>query len=99
MHNLGNTCFTFMAGKPSHKTISTSIVLNALNAPGVSAEASGHNDLVVKTTKVTAKYGSAYARNQRSLASTTAPCCSMPTSRLANYLDPDKKKLAAKGIT
>ncbi|EOZ4097565.1 lipoate--protein ligase LplA, partial [Escherichia coli] len=32
-HDLGNTCFTFMAGKPEYdKTISTSIVLNALNA-------------------------------------------------------------------
>lgn len=41
-HDLGNTCFTFMAGKPEYdKTISTSIVLNALNALGVSAEASG----------------------------------------------------------
>ena len=37
-HDLGNTCFTFMAGKPEYdKTISTSIVLNALNALGVSA--------------------------------------------------------------
>lgn len=32
-HDLGNTCFTFMAGKPEYdKTISTTIVLNALNA-------------------------------------------------------------------
>ena len=37
-HDLGNTCFTFMAGKPEYdKTISTSIVLNALNALGVAA--------------------------------------------------------------
>ncbi|WP_449401798.1 lipoyl protein ligase domain-containing protein, partial [Escherichia coli] len=51
-HDLGNTCFTFMAGKPEYdKTISTSIVLNALNALGVSAEASGRNDLVVKTAE------------------------------------------------
>ena len=49
-HDLGNTCFTFMAGKPEYdKTISTSIVLNALNSLGVTAEASGRNDLVVKT--------------------------------------------------
>ena len=34
-HDLGNTCFTFMAGKPEYdKTISTSIVLNALNSLG-----------------------------------------------------------------
>lgn len=61
-HDLGNTCFTFMAGKPEYdKTISTSIVLNALNALGVSAEASGRNDLVVKTVEGDRKVsGSAY---------------------------------------
>ncbi|VDZ05429.1 lipoate-protein ligase A [Escherichia coli] len=79
-HDLGNTCFTFMAGKPEYdKTISTSIVLNALNALGVSAEASGRNDLVVKTAEGDRKVsGSAY-RETKIVASTTAPCCSMPT--------------------
>lgn len=34
-HDLGNTCFTFMAGKPEYdKTISTHIVLAALNSLG-----------------------------------------------------------------
>ena len=66
-HDLGNTCFTFMAGKPEYdKTISTSIVLNALNALGVH-----HGTLLLNAD----------------------------LSRLANYLNPDKKKLAAKGIT
>ncbi len=79
-HDLGNTCFTFMAGKPEYdKTISTSIVLNALNALGVSAEASGRNDLVVKTAEGDRKVRIGLSRNQRSWASTTAPCCSMPT--------------------
>lgn len=79
-HDLGNTCFTFMAGKPEYdKTISTSIVLNALNALGVSAEASGRNDLVVKTAEGDRKVsGSAY-RETKIVASTTALCCSMPT--------------------
>ena len=41
-HDLGNTCFTFMAGKPEYdKTVSTAIVLAALNSLGVTAEASG----------------------------------------------------------
>jgi lipoate-protein ligase A len=40
-----------MAGKPEYdKTISTAIVLNALNALGVTAEASGRNDLVAPGT-------------------------------------------------
>ena len=79
-HDLGNTCFTFMAGKPEYdKTISTSIVLNALNALGVSAEASGRNDLVVKPPKVTAKSQDRPIAKPKIVASTTAPCCSMPT--------------------
>ena len=65
-HDLGNTCFTFMAGKPEYdKTISTSIVLNALNALGVSAEASGRNDLVVKTARVAGNGTSVRLRHSR----------------------------------
>ncbi|MGS8722683.1 lipoyl protein ligase domain-containing protein, partial [Salmonella enterica subsp. enterica serovar Infantis] len=41
-HDLGKTCFTFMAGKPEYdNTISTHIVLAALNSLGVMADASG----------------------------------------------------------
>ncbi|MDU7155751.1 MAG: lipoate--protein ligase LplA [Enterobacter sp.] len=85
-HDLGNTCFTFMAGKPEYdKTISTSIVLNALNSLGVTAEASGRNDLVVKTPDRGFHHGTLLLNAD--------------LSRLANYLNPDKKKLQAKGIT
>ena len=50
-----------MAGKPEYdKTVSTNIVLTALNALGVAAEASGRNDLVVKPPKATGISGSAY---------------------------------------
>lgn len=49
-HDLGNSCFTFMAGKPGYdKSVSTAIILNALTALGVAALASGRNDLVVAT--------------------------------------------------
>ncbi len=55
-HDLGNTCFTFMAGKPEYdKTISTHIVLAALNSLGIMADASGRNDLVVKRRTAIAK--------------------------------------------
>lgn len=51
-----------MAGKPEYdKTISTAIVLNALNSLGVTADASGRNDLAVKTPDGDRKVsGSAY---------------------------------------
>ncbi len=100
-HDLGNTCFTFMAGKPEYdKTISTSIVLNALNALGVSAEASGRNDLVVKTAEGDRKVsGSAYRETKDRGFHHGTLLLNADLSRPANYLNPDKKKLAAKGIT
>lgn len=100
-HDLGNTCFTFMAGKPEYdKTISTSIVLNALNSLGVTAEASGRNDLVVKTPEGDRKVsGSAYRETMDRGFHHGTLLLNADLSRLANYLNPDKKKLRAKGIT
>jgi lipoate-protein ligase A len=75
-HDLGNTCFTFMAGKPEYdKTISTAIVLNALNSLGVTAEASGRNDLVVKTPEAIARSPAPPIAKPWIAVSTTAPCC------------------------
>lgn len=100
-HDLGNTCFTFMAGKPEYdKTISTAIVLNALNSLGVEADASGRNDLVVKTPDGDRKVsGSAYRETKDRGFHHGTLLLNADLSRLANYLNPDKKKLAAKGIT
>ena len=100
-HDLGNTCFTFMAGKPEYdKSISTAIVLNALNALGVTAEASGRNDLVVKTAEGDRKVsGSAYRETLDRGFHHGTLLLNADLSRLANYLNPDKKKLQAKGIT
>lgn len=100
-HDLGNTCFTFMAGKPEYdKTVSTAIVLAALNSLGVTAEASGRNDLVVKTDSGDRKVsGSAYRETiDRGFHHGTL-LLNADLSRLANYLNPDQKKLKAKGIT
>ena len=61
-HDLGNSCFTFMAGKPGYdKSVSTTIVIDALARLGVSAFASGRNDLLVATPDGDRKVsGSAY---------------------------------------
>ena len=100
-HDLGNTCFTFMAGKPEYdKTVSTRIVLAALAALGVAAEASGRNDLVVKTAEGDRKIsGSAYRETLDRGFHHGTLLLNADLSRLANYLNPDKKKLQAKGIT
>ena len=99
-HDLGNTCFTFMAGKPEYdKTISTAIVLAALKALGISAEASGRNDLVVSTPEGDRKIsGSAYRETPDRGFHHGTLLLNADLSRLANYLNPDKKKLQAKGI-
>ena len=100
-HDLGNTCFTFMAGKPEYdKTVSTTIVVNALKALGVNANASGRNDLVVATPEGERKVsGSAYKETMDRGFHHGTLLLDADLTRLADYLNPDAKKLQAKGIS
>ena len=100
-HDLGNTCFTFMAGKPEYdKSVSTGIILNALKTLGIDASASGRNDLVVQTPEGERKIsGSAYRETVDRGFHHGTLLLNADLSRLANYLNPDVKKLQAKGIT
>ncbi|HGY1013374.1 TPA: lipoate--protein ligase A [Aeromonas salmonicida subsp. smithia] len=100
-HDLGNSCFTFMAGKPGYdKSISTAIVLDSLKLLGVSAFASGRNDLLVATLDGDRKVsGSAYRETHDRGFHHGTLLLDADLSRLANYLNPDPKKLAAKGIS
>ena len=100
-HDLGNSCFTFMAGKPGYdKSVSTAIVIDALARLGVSAFASGRNDLLVATPDGDRKVsGSAYRETQDRGFHHGTLLLDADLGRLANYLNPDPKKLAAKGIT
>ncbi|WP_044868347.1 lipoate--protein ligase LplA, partial [Enterobacter ludwigii] len=64
------------------------------------AEASGRNDLVVKTPDGDRKVsGSAYRETLDRGFHHGTLLLNADLSRLANYLNPDKKKLQAKGIT
>ncbi len=100
-HDLGNTCFTFMAGKPEYdKSVSTAIVIDALHRLGIEASASGRNDLLVDTPDGARKIsGSAYRETKDRGFHHGTLLLDADLSRLANYLNPDKKKLQAKGIT
>ena len=100
-HDLGNTCFTFMAGKPEYdKSISTQIILNALSSLGIQATASGRNDLVVIKEDGERKVsGSAYKETKDRGFHHGTLWLSADLNRLADYLNPDPKKLQAKGIT
>lgn len=100
-HDLGNCCFTFMAGKPEYdKSVSTGIILRALGTLGIPAEASGRNDLVVNTADGSRKIsGSAYRETPDRGFHHGTILLNADLSRLADYLNPDVKKLQAKGIT
>ncbi len=100
-HDLGNTNFTFMAAKPEYdKEVSTSIVLNALAKLGINGVANGRNDLVLEDEAGVKKFsGSAYRETiDRGFHHGTL-LLSADLTRLADYLNPDEKKLQAKGIT
>ncbi|WP_318511611.1 lipoate--protein ligase [Photobacterium leiognathi] len=100
-HDLGNTNFTFMAGKPQYdKNVSTNIVLSALKTLGINAKATGRNDLLVEVGEDERKFsGSAYRETMDRGFHHGTLLLNADLTRLANYLNPDKKKLEAKGIT
>lgn len=100
-HDLGNTNFTFMAARPEYdKKVSTQIVLDGLARLGIHGVANGRNDLVVEDELGIHKFsGSAYRETfERGFHHGTL-LLSADLNRLANYLNPDEKKLKAKGIT
>lgn len=100
-HDLGNTCFTFMAGKPEYsKAVSTEIVLQGLKKLGIEGYANGRNDLVVGEGAEMRKFsGSAYKETKDRGFHHGTLLLHADLSRLANYLNPDVKKLQSKGIT
>ncbi|OOE41519.1 lipoate--protein ligase [Salinivibrio kushneri] len=100
-HDLGNTNFTFMAGKPGYdKSVSTQIVLDALKTLGISASASGRNDLTMDTPEGPRKVsGSAYKEAKDRGFHHGTLLINANLSRLGDYLNPDPKKLQAKGIS
>lgn len=100
-HDLGNTCFTFMAGKPDYnKTISTQIIVEALNSLGLNINAVGRNDLVLSTPEGDKKIsGSAYRETPDRGFHHGTILLNANLNKLNDYLNPDPKKLQAKGIT
>lgn len=100
-HDLGNSCFTFMAGKPEYnKAVSTQIMVDALGSLGLTVSASGRNDLVLTTDDGDKKIsGSAYKETHDRGFHHGTILLNANLSKLADYLNPDPKKLQAKGIT
>ncbi len=90
-----------MAGKPEYnKSVSTALVLSALHDLGIHAVASGRNDLEVETAEGMRKIsGSAYKETPDRGFHHGTLLLNADLTRLTNYLNPDPKKLQAKGIT
>lgn len=98
-HDLGNTCFTFLSPKEEYsRARNNPILLNALAKLGITAEASGRNDLVVPFEDGPRKIsGSAYRETRDRAFHHGTFLLSTDLSRLANYLNPHPKKLQSKG--
>ena len=99
-HDLGNTNFTFMSSKEGHKKENNNaIIINALKRFNIEAEASGRNDIVVQFDDGPRKFsGSAFKEKRDRAFHHGTLLIDADLTRLGNYLNPNKKKLEAKGI-
>lgn len=100
-HDLGNTNFTFMAGKPGYnKESSTALILAALRSLGIEAQSSGRNDIVLLQEGQPRKIsGSAYRETKDRGFHHGTLLIDVDFGKLSRYLNPDPKKLQAKGIS
>jgi len=101
-HDLGNTNFTFLTRGASYdKQANSAIITTALATLNLKAMAVGRNDIVVEDPSsgdLRKISGSAYRElADRALHHGTLLICA-DLQRLAEYLNPRKKKLAAKGV-
>jgi lipoate-protein ligase A len=101
-HDLGNTNFTFLTSSQLYdKHANSAIITKALAQLNIKATAVGRNDIVAEDA-IAGEFrkisGSAYLESSgRALHHGTLLICA-DLQRLAEYLNPRKKKLAAKGI-
>jgi lipoate-protein ligase A len=101
-HDLGNTNFTFLSSKENYsKEANTRIITNAIKQFGIDAYASGRNDILITHPEDKSERkisGSAFKeKKDRSFHHGTL-LIDADLTKLGNYLNPDKKKLEAKGI-
>lgn len=95
--DLGNTCFTFLSPTEQYdKARNVGILTGALATLGVTAEASGRNDLIVGGRKVS---GSAYKQNQSRAFHHGTLLVDVDMSIMARVLNPSKAKLQSKGVS
>lgn len=100
-HDLGNTNFTFLSSKSTFdKGVNNKIITNAVNSFGLNSFASGRNDLLISTNDGEKKFsGSAFKETKDRSFHHGTLLINADLTKLAQYLNPDDKKLQSKGIT
>lgn len=103
--DLGNTCFTFMCAKEPNRSTkelyarNNEILVGALARLGITASASGRNDIVVEHEQADYKIsGSAFKESKDRCFHHGTMLLDVDLTKLSGYLTPDSKKLQAKGI-
>ncbi|MBQ4428976.1 MAG: lipoate--protein ligase [Clostridia bacterium] len=95
-HDKGNLNFSFiMAEKDYDLQRQFKVVMNAMKKLGLEPELSGRNDILVEGKKFS---GNAYALAKGNRAHHGTILVNTDLTRLSNYLNVSKAKLAAKGI-
>ncbi|MFX3675749.1 MAG: lipoate--protein ligase [bacterium] len=99
-HDLGNTNFTFLNGKAHYdKARNNKIITNAIAHFDIKAYASGRNDILVDGSDGARKIsGSAFKETKDRSFHHGTLLINANLGKLANYLQPDEKKLVSKGI-
>lgn len=96
-HDGGNLNFSFISNEKLYdKDRQNLVIIRACKRLGINAEVNGRNDITVDGRKFS---GCAYGISGIARAMHGTLLISSDMSKLANYLNPSKKKLAAKGIT
>lgn len=97
-HDTENLCFTFTgnADETDYRAKNSALVCRALASLGFDALPSGRNDILIDGAKIS---GAAFREKNGKYIHHGTLLIGTDLTRLANYLNPDKKKLASKGIS
>ncbi|MEG1493038.1 MAG: lipoate--protein ligase [Gordonibacter sp.] len=95
-HDLGNLNFTFVARDPLYDVArNCTAVCEAVRSLGLDAQVTGRNDLTVGGSKFS---GNAFLNHGAAHCHHGTLMVNVDFSRLSHYLNPDPRKLAAKGV-
>ncbi|WP_102373573.1 lipoate--protein ligase [Raoultibacter massiliensis] len=95
-HDIGNLNFTFVArGEAYDVSRHMNVMCAAVQSFGLAARVSGRNDATVDGAKFS---GNAFFRSNERKCHHGTLMIDVDTGKLARYLQPDSKKLAAKGV-